>query len=239
MRTLDQGPAGPTVPAARSPAPHDEGSTVNRTPKFLAATAALAATLALGACSSSDTMSGHQMPGGSMTTTGTGPATAPAGDSAATAHNQADVTFASSMVPHHEQAVEMADVALTRASSAEVKELATSIKAAQGPEITTMTGWLTAWGGAPMASGDHDMGGMGMDGMMSAQQVSGLKDASGAAFDRMWLQLMVKHHEGAVAMAKTQLSQGQSRDAKALAQAVIDGQAKEIATMTALLRTSM
>ncbi len=211
---------------------------MTRTLKTLAATAALATTLAVSACSSNDTTSGHQMPGGSMTAMGSGPATASDGASA-TVHNQADITFASSMVPHHQQAIEMADMALTQASSAEVKNLATQIKAAQDPEIATMTGWLTAWGAAPMPSGDHDMGGMSMDGMMSAQEMTALKDASSTAFDRMWLQLMIKHHEGAVAMAKTQLSQGQSPDAKTLAQAVIDGQTKEIATMTALLKTSL
>lgn len=211
---------------------------MTRTLKTLATTAALATTLAVGACSSHDTASGHQMPGGSMTAMGTGPATASAGGSA-TVHNQADITFASSMVPHHEQAIEMADLALTQARSAEVKNLATQIKTAQDPEIATMTGWLTAWGSAPMPSGDHDMGGMSMDGMMSAEEMTALEDASGTAFDRMWLQLMIKHHEGAVAMAKTQLAQGQSPAAKTLAQAVIDGQTKEIATMTALLRTSL
>jgi uncharacterized protein (DUF305 family) len=212
-----------------------------RTLKTLAATAALATTFAVGACSSNDTTSEHQMPGGSMTAMGTVPATAAEGGPAAAAHNQADITFASSMVPHHQQAIEMADMALTKGSSAEVKKLATQIKASQDPEIATMTGWLTAWGAAPMPSGDHDMGdmgGSGMDGMMSGEEMSALTDASGAAFDRMWLQLMIKHHVGAVAMAKSQLSQGQSADAKRLALAVIDGQTKEIATMTALLKTS-
>lgn len=213
---------------------------MTRTLKTIAATAALATTFAIGACSSNDTTSGRQMPGGTMTAMATRPATSTgAGTTATAAHNQADITFASSMVPHHQQAIEMADMALTRASSSDVKKLATQIKAAQDPEIATMTDWLTDWGSAPMPSGDHDMGGMSMDGLMTAQEMSALKDASGRAFDRMWLQLMIKHHEGAVTMAKTQLSQGQSPDAKTLAQSVIDGQSKEIATMTGLLKTSM
>lgn len=213
---------------------------MTRTLKTVAATAALATTFAIGACSSNDTTSGRQMPGGSMTAMATRPGTGTgAGTTATAAHNQADITFASSMVPHHQQAIEMADMALTQASSSDVKKLATQIKAAQDPEIATMTDWLTDWGSAPMPSGDHDMGGMSMDGLMTAQEMSALKDASGRAFDRMWLQLMIKHHEGAVTMAKTQLSQGQSPDAKTLAQSVIDGQSKEIATMTGLLKTSM
>lgn len=215
---------------------------MTRTLTTVAATAALTTMLALGACSSTDTTSGpsgHQMPGGSMTamSTGSGPGST-SGGTAVAAHNQADITFASSMVPHHKQAIEMADKALAQASSADVKNLATQIKAAQDPEIARMTSWLTAWGATPMPSGDHDMGGMSMDGMMSAQEMSALQGASGTVFDRMWLQLMIKHHEGALAMAKTQLSQGQSRDATTLAQAVIDGQSKEIATMTALLQTA-
>lgn len=209
---------------------------MTRTLKTLAATAALATSLAVGACSSTDTTSGHQMPGNSMTAMGSAPVT-PSGT--ASAHNQADITFASSMVPHHQQAIEMADLALRRAASADVKKLATQIKGAQDPEIATMTGWLTSWGAAPMPSGDHDMGGMSMDGMMSTEEMAALEDASGSSFDRMWLQLMIKHHEGAVTMARTQLSQGQSPDAKTLAQAVIDGQTKEIATMTDLLKTSL
>ena len=234
---------------------HDEGHTVNRTLKTLAATTALATTFLIGACSSNDATASHQMPGGSMTGASmTGGAMTATGSGAGTgtgtvdaAHNQADITFASSMMPHHRQAVEMADMALTQAGSPEVKKLATQIKAAQDPEIATMTGWLSAWGAAPMPSGDHDMGstggmgtgGMGMDGMMTAQEMSALKGASGSAFDRMWLQMMIKHHEGAVAMAKTQLTQGQSPDAKTLAQSIIDGQTTEIATMTALLKTAM
>ncbi|GGN02614.1 lipoprotein [Terrabacter tumescens] len=212
---------------------------MTRTLKTLAATAALATSLAVGACSSNDTTSGHQMPGDSMTAMGSAPATPSGAASAASAHNQADITFASSMVPHHQQAIEMADLALRQATSADVKKLATQIKAAQDPEIATMTGWLTSWGAAPMPSGDHDMDGMSMDGMMSAEEMSALEKASGSGFDRMWLQLMIKHHEGAVTMARTQLSQGQSGDAKELAQAVIDGQTKEIATMTELLKTSL
>ena len=217
---------------------------MTRTTKILAG-AALTAALTLGACSSGSTgtsggsMSGHDMSSGSMpgstSMTGMPTAPAPSGGTAA-AHNQADITFASSMVPHHQQAVEMADLALAQASNPTVKQLATQIKAAQDPEIQTMTGWLTAWGATPMPSG-HNMGGMGMDGMMTDQDMADLKKATGAAFDRMWLQMMVKHHQGAVAMAKTQLAQGAYPDAKTLAQAVIDGQTKEIATMTDLLKT--
>ncbi|WP_344254345.1 DUF305 domain-containing protein [Terrabacter carboxydivorans] len=148
--------------------------------------------------------------------------------------NQADVTFASSMVPHHQQAIAMADLALAQATDPRVKQLAAQIKDAQDPEIRTMTGWLTSWGSAPMPSG-HDMGGMEMDGMMTDQQMHDLEQSSGAAFDRMWLQMMIQHHQGAVAMARTQLEQGRLPEVKTLSRAVIDGQTKEIDTMTRLV----
>lgn len=228
-------PATPTGGA--DPNQTTKDASVNRTLKTFAAAASLTTALVITGCSSDDSMSGHQMPASSATGSGT----APEGQSTAGAedgHNQADITFASSMVPHHQQAIEMADLALVQASSGEVRRLATQIKAAQGPEIASMTGWLTGWGAAPMPSG-HDMGGMGMDGMMTAQEMSALKDESGTAFDRMWLQMMIRHHEGAVSMARTQLSEGRDPGAKTLARAVIDGQTKEIATMAGLLKASM
>ncbi len=218
---------------------------MTRTVKTLATTATLATTLLVSACSSDGRMGSHDMPAGPMTGMGTARtgATASPTDGSATAHNQADITFAASMVPHHQQAIEMADLALAQADSPEVRELARRIEAAQDPEITTMTGWLTDWGSAPMPS-DHDMGamggmgGMGGDGMMTAQEMVALKQASGTAFDRMWLQMMIRHHEGAVDMARTELALGQSAQAKTLAQAVIDGQSTEITTMKGLLDTS-
>ena len=210
---------------------------MTRTMRTLAVTAALTTTLLAAACSSSSDAGGHDMSSGPMSTSmSTGMPTAPAPSGGSVGQNQADVTFASSMVPHHQQAVTMADMALAKASNATVTDLATQIKAAQDPEIEKMTGWLTAWGAAPMPGG-HDMGNGGMDGMMTDQEMSDLAKSSGAAFDRLWLQMMVKHHEGAVAMAKTELAQGKFPEAKTLAQAVIDGQTKEIATMTAMLKT--
>src|SRR6476646_10177306 len=210
---------------------------MNRTVRALAAAAALTTILAAGACSSESAGSSHG-PGHDLSSASSGlPAggpSAPGAGKAAAGQNQTDVTFASSMVPHHEQAITMADLALAKATDARVKQLASQIKNAQDPEITTMTRWLTAWGSAPMPSG-HDMGGMGMDGMMTDQQMRDLERSSGAAFDRMWLQMMIEHHRGAVAMARTQLSEGRLPEVKALSQAVIDGQTKEIATMTELV----
>lgn len=153
-------------------------------------------------------------------------------------HNAADVTFAQQMVPHHSQAVEMATLASTRASNADVKALAKRIDAAQGPEIMKMQGWLKDWGKPTQttAMGHSNMGGSSMgDGMMSAADMSNLMKAKGAEFDRMFLSMMTKHHQGAVAMAKTELAKGKDKDAKALAQSIENSQTKEINEMGSLL----
>lgn len=204
-------------------------------PRMLAAVGA-AAVLTLTACSSND----HNAAGGShSTSTSPSPTVSSSSAQAGTDRNPADVTFATGMIPHHGQAIAMADMAVKQASNRQVKRLAAEIKAAQGPEITTLSGWLKAWG-APVPSvsmpAGHDMGGHGgMTGMMSAAEMQQLEAASGMAFDKLWLEMMIKHHQGAIEMAKTELASGQNQPAKALAQSISTSQAKEIATMQALL----
>ncbi|GAB3422569.1 DUF305 domain-containing protein [Flindersiella endophytica] len=157
------------------------------------------------------------------------------GGSSGSDHNQADVDFATGMIPHHAQAVEMADLALEKATNAQVKQLATGIKQAQQPEIDQMSGWLEDWGEeVPATGGEHQGGHTMADGMMSADDMATLENATGKTFDQQWTKLMIEHHQGAITMAKAELSKGGSDDAKQLAQAVIDGQSKEIATMQAL-----
>lgn len=151
--------------------------------------------------------------------------------------NDADVLFAQSMIPHHEQAVEMADIALDPSVGAgpEVLDLATRIKAGQDPEIAQMTGWLEAWGQPvqmDMSEG-HDMSSM--EGMMSAEEMDSLGAMTGPEFDRMWMEMMIRHHEGAIAMAQTVKSAGSNPDVLTLADAVIAAQQGEIAEMQALL----
>jgi uncharacterized protein (DUF305 family) len=157
-------------------------------------------------------------------------------ESAAT-FNDADVLFAQNMIPHHQQAVEMAVIALddARGASAGLKELATRIQGAQQPEIDLMTGWLTAWGKEEMPS--EDMEGMdhssmgGMEGMMTAEEMTSLESATGASFDKAWMEMMVRHHEGAVAMAKTVKTDGTSAEVKDLAGKIIVAQEAEITEM--------
>jgi uncharacterized protein (DUF305 family) len=146
-----------------------------------------------------------------------------------TAGNAADTTFAQQMIPHHQQAVEMAKMVPSRTKNPAVVSLAQQIQQAQAPEIALMTGWLTQWGAAPMA------GMTGMPGMMSDADMAGLEKETGAAFDKQWLQMMIGHHQGAIDMANTELKQGTSADAKQLAQKIITGQQAEITTMTGRL----
>lgn len=156
------------------------------------------------------------------------------------AFNDADVTFAQQMIPHHEQAVEMAQMAQGQASSEDVLSLAEDIEAAQGPEIATLRGWLETWGEDVPASGmEHgDMGhdsGDPMPGMMDEQQMSDLTAASDATWDQMFLEMMIEHHEGAVEMAEVEVEQGEDPDAVALASKIISDQKAEIALMLELL----
>jgi uncharacterized protein (DUF305 family) len=181
--------------------------------------------------------------GGDSTSTDQNTPAAAASSSAAvdTAHNDADVIFAEMMILHHREAVTMSELADGRASSAEVKKLASQIKGAQQPEIDTMTGWLQQWGASvPTADDDMNMGGMegmdhGMPGDMSDKQMAGLEKASGAAFDRSFLTMMIDHHKGAISMAKAEQLDGSSPAATALAGKIISAQQGEITTMKELL----
>ncbi|MFI1366325.1 DUF305 domain-containing protein [Streptomyces griseochromogenes] len=160
------------------------------------------------------------------------------GASATTAHNAQDISFAQGMIPHHRQALEMARLAAGRASSARVKDLATRIENAQGPEIRTMTGWLKAWGEqVPMAGMDHS-GHSGMTGTMSDGDMAELRKAEGKDFDTKFLSMMVEHHRGAVQMAGTEKEKGAYGPAKTMADAVVTAQNAEIEEMNELLGKS-
>jgi uncharacterized protein (DUF305 family) len=187
---------------------------------------------------------------GSATATSTTPSVAATSAAAiSAAHNAADTAFVQGMIPHHAQAIEMADTAVRRASNDQVKQLATRIQQAQGPEIEQMRRLLTTWGepetGPGATSGmDHSQMGhgtstmpmpQGMSGMMTDQQMQQLGQATGADFDRMFLQMMTEHHNGAIQMAQTELTDGHNPDAKALAQKIISDQQAEIAEMQRLL----
>ncbi|MBM4792090.1 DUF305 domain-containing protein [Streptomyces sioyaensis] len=204
----------------------------------LAAVGVLASgALLLAACGSNDRTSGTHH----GSTSAPSAAKKSGANPAPGASNDADVTFAQSMIPHHEQAVEMAKLADGRASDTEIKTLAAAIEKAQGPEITTMRAWLKAWG-APASSAhgmpgmDHGSGGKdGMSGMMSAKDMTDLKAAKGKGFDRKFAQMMIGHHNGAITMAKDEQRNGRNATAKKLAGDVIKNQTAEVAKMNKIL----
>lgn len=200
------------------------------------AVAGTAAAIALAACSppsehastlpatsSSMPMSGHNMPGMPGMS---GSSTAPAAN-----FNDADVMFLQMMYPHHAQAVEMAKLVPTRSQNQQVKDLASAIENAQAPEMQQMTTLLAGFGKpAPSATMSHSM-----PGLMTPQQMTELTGLSGAAFDKMWLQMMVEHHQGAITMANDELKNGTNPDAKKMADAIIAAQQGEITTMNGML----
>ena len=188
-----------------------------RTIRFIttAATATAAALIVTG-CSASDNPQDGQTASSSQT---------------AADFNQADVTYAQGMTMHHQQAVEMSDIVLDKSGvDPEVTQLAKDIKKAQGPEITTMQGWLDDWGQGSM---DHEsMNGMdGMDGMVSAEDITALKQADGPAASTLFLTQMIEHHEGAVAMAQQHRKDGKNPEALKLSSTVITDQKAEITKM--------
>lgn len=170
-------------------------------------------------------------------------ATHPSGTASGGSHDPQDVSFAQGMIPHHRQAVAMADLAASRAKSPQVKDLAAKIKQAQDPEITTMSGWLKAWGAQVPGDSRSGMGSMpGMDhsaspmpGMMSDQDMGRLKGLSGDAFDKAFLRMMIGHHQGAIAMAGTERAKGAYGPAKALAKSIATSQTAEITEMNGML----
>ncbi len=163
-------------------------------------------------------------------------ATPSASTESTAAFNTADVIFAQMMIPHHEQAVEMSEDLLAKDGiDQSVTDLATQIKAAQEPEITQLTDWLTAWGeDANSMSGMPGMGGT-SDGMMSDDDMMALQDASGTNASMLFLQQMTVHHEGAVEMAQLELDDGENAEAQAMAANIIKTQTAEIAVMGELL----
>ena len=157
----------------------------------------------------------------------------PSGTSGASAE---DAMFAQMMIPHHEQAVVMSELAATRASSPEIQALAAEIQAAQQPEIDQMKAWLTEWG-IPVMSGMDAMsehGSHGMSGMLTEDQLAELEAANGPEFDRLFAEYMILHHEGAIDMAEDVVDSKDPRVA-ALAQAIIQTQQVEIDQMKAFL----
>jgi len=221
---------------------------VKKTKTVASGVAVLAAVAAIGACTNSATKEATTSSASASTQTTT--------SVQAAAHNQADMNFVHMMIPHHQQAVEMSDIILAKQGiDPRVVDLAKQIKAAQGPEIEKMQGWMSQWGpgmdhggmsGMPGMdhggmSGMPGMGGMGdisgMDGMMSSAEMDALKSAQGVDASKLFLTGMIKHHQGALTMAQDEIKNGQFPDAVTMAKSILDSQQKEIDTMNQILNS--
>ncbi len=146
-----------------------------------------------------------------------------------------DVAFLRDMMVHHSQAIVMAEWARIRARNPSVRALAERIRIGQQPEIDAMRAMLTGWGEpAPdLARGQHEDH-SGMPGMASPVELTALEGSTGTSFDRMFLRLMIRHHQGAVTMSRTLADTGQDLRTGDLAQEIAVTQIKEIATMRKL-----
>lgn len=156
--------------------------------------------------------------------------------------NADDVAFATNMIPHHEQAVELSALVPDRSTNPELKALAQQISNAQEPEIRTMKVLLVQWKENPEAGtgqeehGGHGAGHAAMQGMVDDATMAKLETLSGPEFDTLWLQSMIGHHQGAIEMARAELAKGENVDAKRLAQSIVDTQQAEIDQMNQMLR---
>lgn len=218
---------------------------MNKARTVVTGAAALAAMAVIGACSTAGTKDANSSPAPTSAQSATSAQAAP--------HNRADMMFAHMMIPHHEQAIEMSDIILSKQDiDPRVVDLATQIKAAQGPEIEQMQGWLKQWGmkmeGMPPMGDMPGRGGMGnmpghggmgnmagMEGMMSPAQMEALRNAQGLQASELFLTGMIEHHEGALIMAQDEITNGQFPDAITMAKSILQSQQTEIDTMNQIL----
>lgn len=142
-----------------------------------------------------------------------------------------DVMFLQMMIPHHQQAVDISELAIAQSQDAELVALATAIRDAQAAEIIQMKGWLAAAGQSETM--DHSMD-HGMGGMLSDDELAILQSLSGVQFDVYWLQRMVAHHEGALHMA-TMIEDSTASQVRTFGEDVVSVQSAQIAQMKAML----
>lgn len=198
--------------------------------RIVAVFAALATALVISGCTSPSASDGHADHTHAETT--------PAISGQPAGFNAEDVTFASGMVPHHQQAIEMSALVPTRSTDPQVIKLAAAISAAQEPEIETLKAFLVQWQENPDDNTGHgDHGGMAMNGMVDDATMKQLESLTGAEFDELWLQSMIGHHQGAIEMANTEIAKGANADAKTLAQQIVTDQEAEVAQMKQMLGT--
>ena len=143
-------------------------------------------------------------------------------------YDAAAVMFAQMMIPHHEQAVALSNIALEISDNPEVRDLATRIKSAQAPEIDQMKTWIDSVGLPDM---NHMMD---MPGFVDDAQFAAIKELAGNSFDLLFLELMIAHHQGAIEMV-SDIANNKTAEVKALGEEIVASQTAEIAEMQALL----
>lgn len=141
-------------------------------------------------------------------------------------YSEADIAFAEMMIPHHEQAIQISELALLNTANPKVLQLAGQIKAAQSSEIELMKSWT---GVKASAHTGHVM-----NGMLSQSELTDLREAKGSNFDLLFLQGMIRHHEGAIMMAQV-IANSINKDVANLSASIIKAQKMEIDTMQELL----
>lgn len=164
---------------------------------------------------------------------------ADAADLSGIGHTLEDIEFMQGMIGHHAQALEMTALRPTRSRLEALRLLALRIEISQADEITAMQEWLVARGVAPGTHTTHGQDAVLMPGMLTAEELTRLTKATGTAFDRLFLEFMIKHHEGALTMVEKLFSTpgaGQDPQVFAFASDVVDDQRAEIARMAALLQ---
>ncbi|MDT5055346.1 MAG: hypothetical protein QOF66_3712 [Mycobacterium sp.] len=194
--------------------------------RVVTAMVALAAALLLSSCTDNGASDGHTGHGHSDQPVITGQ---PAG------YNADDVAFATNMIPHHQQAVELSAMVPDRSTSADLIALAKQISAAQQPEIEIMKVFLVQWNENPDTNSGHAGHDSTMQGMVDGPTMTKLGSLNGAEFDKLWLASMISHHEGAIEMAKAEIANGDNVDAKTLAKNIVATQGAEIGQMKQML----
>jgi uncharacterized protein (DUF305 family) len=189
--------------------------------RIAAGLAAVAAALFVSSCSSpaSDGHAGHEHADEPVITG------QPAG------FNADDVAFATNMIPHHQQAVDLSAMVPDRSTNAALIALAQKISAAQQPEINVMKVFLVQWNENPDTNSGHAGHGNAMQGMVDAATMTKLQSLTGAEFDKLWLQSMIGHHQGAIEMAKAEIANGDNVDAKNVAKNIVTTQEAELGQM--------
>ena len=161
----------------------------------------------------------------------------PPSDTQSTKHNAADVTFARKMIPHHQQAIDMAAMVPSRTTNPQLIIMAKHIALDQQAQIDTLQELLRDWG-EPAAPDHMAHDGTGMAGMVDAATMDKLPTLKGAEFDDLWLQSMISHHQGAVAMAEPEIAQGQNPTAVKMAKIIVEWQQFEIDQMHGMMGPS-